>query len=378
MAARKKIALTYYYTENWIAGAYYVANLIKALNTLPPEEKPEIKLLVNSENGLHLIRELQYPHISIINADINADGWLSRTTRKLQHRLTGKDDWLQKKLAGVQHIFEGSSDLPFIPNHYYWVHDFQECRLPDFFTAEEAAARSALANKVAKMPEATLIVSSHDALNDFRHYFAGALCKTRVLRFTSSLPDYSSVNMEEQKKLFGIHSPYFICSNQFWQHKNHRVVLNAVAILKEKNLRYQVLFTGKNFDHRNPGYFASLEQFVADNGLGPWVSFLGFIDRNVQLQLADHALSYIQPSLFEGWSTTVEDAKCMNQHIILSNLPVHLEQIDYNVDFFDPHDPAQLAAAMENIIVNGVTRERRDYRKNIEVFGRDILETFAE
>ena len=378
MAARKKIALTYYYTENWIAGAYYVANLIKALNTLPEEEKPLIKLLVNNNDGLHLIQELNYPYLDIISTDVNADGLVSRTLRKIRHRLTGKDNWVHHQLAGVQHIFEGKPDLSFIPHHYYWVHDFQECRLPDFFTAEEAAARSALANKVAAMPDATLILSSHDALNDFRQFFAGAQCKTRVLRFTSSLPDYSGVDMEEQRKKFGIHSPYFICSNQFWQHKNHRVVLKAVELLKEKNLRYQVLFTGKNFDHRNQGYFASLEKFVADNGLEQWVSFLGFIDRNVQLQLADHALSYIQPSLFEGWSTTVEDAKCMNQHIILSNLPVHLEQIDYNVDFFDPHDPVQLAAAMEKNIVNGVTRERRDYRKNIEVFGRDILETFAE
>jgi len=34
----------------------------------------------------------------------------------------------------------------------------------------------------------------------------------------------------------------------------------------------------------------------------------------------------VQPSLFEGWSTVVEDARALGKPIVLSDIPVHLEQ----------------------------------------------------
>ncbi len=39
--------------------------------------------------------------------------------------------------------------------------------------------------------------------------------------------------------------------------------------------------------------------------------FLGFIDRGEQLQLMKNSIAIVQPSLFEGWSTVVEDTKAM-------------------------------------------------------------------
>jgi hypothetical protein len=65
-----------------------------------------------------------------------------------------------------------------------------------------------------------------------------------------------------------------------------------------------------------------------------------------QLALIKYSIAAIQPSLFEGWNTTVEDCKTIGKHIILSNLPVHVEQIDKNVTFFDPLDENSLAGVL--------------------------------
>jgi hypothetical protein len=51
----------------------------------------------------------------------------------------------------------------------------------------------------------------------------------------------------------------------------------------------------------------------------------------------------IQPSLFEGWSTVVEDARCLGKKLILSDFPVHLEQDPPGSVFFDRNSPEQLA-----------------------------------
>ena len=42
-----------------------------------------------------------------------------------------------------------------------------------------------------------------------------------------------------------------------------------------------------------------------------YISILGFISRQDQLSLMRDAIAVIQPSLFEGWSTVVEDCKAI-------------------------------------------------------------------
>jgi glycosyltransferase involved in cell wall biosynthesis len=56
----------------------------------------------------------------------------------------------------------------------------------------------------------------------------------------------------------------------------------------------------------------------------------------------------INPSRFEGWSSTVEEAKGMGKRVILSNIPVHREQNPPGAVFFEPDDSSALAAAMAN------------------------------
>jgi hypothetical protein len=56
-----------------------------------------------------------------------------------------------------------------------------------------------------------------------------------------------------------------------------------------------------------------------------------------------HSLAVIQPSLFEGWSTVVEDARCLGKKIILSDLLVQVEQNPQGSEFFERHSPQQLA-----------------------------------
>lgn len=385
MAARKKIALTYLYSENWIAGSYYVVNLIKALCHVDDLKKPHLIILHTNGDGLNLIEEIQYPYISFINTDINSRGFAKAFTEKVIRRITGVQDFfLRNKLRTVDNIFEGSDfasclmdQYPYVKNHTYWVHDFQEFRLPEFFSKKDAEIRSALPRKVAGMDSATLVVSSYDALNDFKTFFPEYKCKVNVWRFASSPPDFSEVHFAQQREKYNIKEPFFICSNQFWQHKNHKLILEAIRLLKEKNLSFQVVFTGKNFDHRNPEYWDSLQSFITNNALEQWTNFVGFIDRKVQLCLSQNALSYIQPSLFEGWSTTVEDAKYLNQFVLLSDIPVHREQLSYNVSFFNPRNAVELAGKMEEGVRNGFAKQKVSYLPNIINYGNDIMHTFS-
>lgn len=66
------------------------------------------------------------------------------------------------------------------------------------------------------------------------------------------------------------------------------------------------------------------------------------------LGLMRTAVAVINPSLMEGWSTTVEEAKSLGAPLILSDIPVHREQASTIADFFDAQSPASLAQVLDN------------------------------
>src|SRR5690606_26082660 len=63
-----------------------------------------------------------------------------------------------------------------------------------------------------------------------------------------------------------------------------------------------------------------------------------------------HSVAVINPSLFEGWSSTVEEAKALGKSVILSNIPAHVEQNPHKGIFFDPKNPYELAERMEFVL----------------------------
>jgi glycosyltransferase involved in cell wall biosynthesis len=69
-----------------------------------------------------------------------------------------------------------------------------------------------------------------------------------------------------------------LCSNQFWVHKNHNLILK-IDLLKAYGIEVLVIFTGKETDYRNPNYFDQLKQKAEKLGIKENIKFLGFIDR---------------------------------------------------------------------------------------------------
>ena len=161
-----------------------------------------------------------------------------------------------------------------------------------------------------------------------------------------------------------------------WEHKNQVVVLDAINIIKQKmpGLKFKVLFSGSLEVNRGKGlYINTIKEKIKEHNLEDYISFLGIVDRNDQLQLMKQAVALLQPSLYEGWSTLVEEAKALNQFIILSDLPVHREQINNNVAFFNPHNTEELADLLIKQLQSPAIITKYDYAANIRQFGKDVI-----
>jgi glycosyltransferase involved in cell wall biosynthesis len=374
VAGRKKVGILFSYSEKWIGGSYYFINLVNALNHLDEDEKPHIVVVSNNESDLEILKKTGYPYLSYACSKSHYN-IVERIINKVSRILTGKSiiqKSFDKEIFEV--LFGYYEELFHLAKcrKIYWIPDLQDKHYPEYLGAEIAAARMASHKKIA-YSNAEVLFSSNDTINDFDKFYPKSTCKSYVVQFAVTLPDFGNVSFEDVALKFNIKQPYFFSPNQFWLHKNHLTVIKAVELLKQQGIDTTVVFTG-NEQTGGGTYARELKEYVEHNGLISNCLFLGFIDRNEQLVLMQNAKTVIQPSMFEGWSTVVEDAKCMGKYLVLSDLEVHHEQIDENVSFFSPKDETQLASIMKGLINIDVKIKSKNYNENLIVFAKGFMD----
>ena len=87
-----------------------------------------------------------------------------------------------------------------------------------------------------------------------------------------------------------------------------------MEILKKQNKNFQFILTGSKNDYRNLKYFKFLKSYLKSKNLEQNVKYLGEVPYNHVISLIHNCYLFINPSLFEGWSTTVEEAKIFKKN----------------------------------------------------------------
>lgn len=377
MGERIRIGIFFNYNENWIGGVYYILNLIEALKLLPEDQQPEISIFYSSEKDLASVRRIGYPHIKYVLLENNMQlpRRLIRVIARKLLRLQLFNPSIRNKVPRNYYSAIFPSPLVFDKKisrkKIYWIPDFQEAWLPQFFSEKEIALRKSVQQRIAHSPD-HVIFSSYDAQKDFMRLYPGSTVKQHILQFATSHPQgYESIDFGQLQEKYQLPAGYFFCPNQFWVHKNQLLVLQAIKKLRDEFSRnIVVVFSGKQFDQRNKDYSTSILEYIDQHALSPNVRILGFIDRGEQLRIMKEAIAVIQPSLFEGWSTVVEDVKAMDQQIIASGIGVHREQLGENGIYFDPADSDTLVRAILEFTPKQVNYQ---YHKRRLKFAADFL-----
>jgi hypothetical protein len=333
--------------REWLGGLNYLRNLLQAVTGLEGRQIEPI-LFTGAKTDASIAGEFSFlPVIRTRALDRGHPLWIAR---KVVQRLLGSDRLLEKMLAAHDiSILSHSGDLgrgAAIPG-IGWIPDLQHRHLREYFSAEQYAQREA---QIAQALDACVrvIVSSETAAQDLRAGDPGNAEKVRVLRFVSGLLHGSALpEAAILRARYAIDGPYFHLPNQFWAHKNHDVIVEALGRLKASGLTVTVVATGLMADPRQPERVGNLMRRVTENGLDRLFRPLGVVPYADMLGLMRHAVAVINPSLFEGWSTSVEEAKSMGKAVVLSGIPVHREQAPERGFYFDPHDPQDAARAMK-------------------------------
>ena len=265
-----------------------------------------------------------------------------------------------------------------IKRKIYWKADFQENYYPGNFLPEELKWVKDFFHFLGQHPEDTLVLSSRACIHDLREFYPDIENPIELYRFVSHLPALDNSSIAGLKTRYGLHKPYYIVCNQFWPHKNHGVVVRAMKEIAQRGyLPFQMVFTGKTTSKRGDSYFKKLMDDIREAGLEKDVVITDFIERQDQLVLMKNSLAVVQPSLFEGWSTVIEDARAIEKFVIASSLAVNLEQIQDNVWFFEPHSHIELAGMLENFISEPPEWIPYDYKLRIGHAVADLVRIFG-
>jgi glycosyltransferase involved in cell wall biosynthesis len=384
MGNRKRIALVIEGGSAWLGGVEYFRNLIKSLSALPEEERCRFELfflcgerverslfsdLPDFEDSLH---DQLTRRIGLIRTPVYLWNWL-----RFRHDNTGIVRAAKRlRLDFVYPLLRTPGVSPTIRDAS-WIPDFQHQYMPEYFSARERAIRDRYFEKIAR--QATRVVfSSENARSDFHKFYPAAVHKSTVLRFcTVPDPSWFRGDVGEVRRCYSVPDKYFIICNQFWQHKNHEVVFDALNRLSVLGVSPTVVCTGSLKDYRRPAFETEIRNRLKDLSIENQVLLLGVIPRFDQIQLIRGACAVIQPSLFEGWSTVVEDARALGKTVALSDIAVHREQDPPYATFFDPLDPEALAALLKEWWGAAATESAQDREGSAGQLQSDRVKSFA-
>ena len=265
--------------------------------------------------------------------------------------------------------------IPWIP----YLPDLQHKYYPEFFSDEEIEDRDISFQRLLHSAH-SVIVEAQDVKNDLQKFYDVGDTEIFVMSYTA-VPERAWFSLEDVD-LGKYHLPekYFLISNQFWLHKDHKTAFDALKLLhNEGYTEYHIVCTGKTDDYRDAGYFQRLLESLQKNKMEDYVHFLGYIPKRDQIKILCQSQAALQPTLFEGnpGGGIAYNAISLGIPIILSDIPVNLELKSPLAFFFRMKDPESLKDVMVKLIGGGRIYPRYSQMELVEQ-GKSRLKNLAE
>jgi glycosyltransferase involved in cell wall biosynthesis len=382
MKTKTRIALVMQGGDYWLGGAEYIKNIVLALSSLPAEVRSTLELsLICEKEFNHSLYSTIQPYLDNVY-HLEPRTLLNRIYWKSKKIFLRKDDPQLEALLKRQTFDFVYPCLTTVSPSATWIYDFQHKHLPQFFTQLEIKQRDRTFARMA-CRASTVVLSSKTAEADFQNFFPASAHKSKVLSFKTCAPSaWYEANPEKIQQQYALPDRFFIVSNQFWKHKNHLVIFEALKLLQEQAIYPAIVCTGRIENVHQPEFAQVINQTIETSGIAKQVFLLGMIPRLDQIQLMRRSLAVIQPSLFEGWSTVVEDSRVLGKPIILSDILVHLEQNPPNGTFFERQSPQDLAKLLADKwvqfspgpILEQESIARKNNAQEVQDFGYQFLE----
>jgi glycosyltransferase involved in cell wall biosynthesis len=246
------------------------------------------------------------------------------------------------------------------------IHDLQHRLQPEFPEVSmngEWEAREYLFHNGVR--HATLIlvdseVGKEDVLNAY-----GALgiseSRIRVLPFAPTPyldPELPSELGKEIRSGYGLRDPYLFYPAQFWPHKNHGRIVEAIARLRDTfHLKVEVVFSGAHDDELKDATWRRVNHLVSILGLEERVHFLGYIPDDHMSALYAGASALVMPTFFGPTNIPVVEAWSMGCPVITSDIRGIREHAGEAAQLVDPWSVDSISDGIHRVLTEEGLRE---------------------
>ena len=205
------------------------------------------------------------------------------------------------------------------------LHDVQHLDLPELFSLRTRAFRRVAYDRAARRADAVIVPS------DF--------VRDRVLARLGLDPScvhmvHHGVDHDTFKPVESGRENFLLYPAQTWPHKNHARLLEAFVLLRRSRPNLRLVLTGSGTQ--------------ALTGAG--VESLGTVPRSELVRLYQRAACLVFPSLYEGFGAPVLEAMACGTPVAASTAASLREVCADAAIYFDPTDPAAIAAAVEDAL----------------------------
>ena len=230
---------------------------------------------------------------------------------------------------------------------------------------------------------ATFVFTGTEAgKEELRQYYGVEPCRIRLIPHPT--PEIGSWTSEAEldkascafRERWGA---YLFYPAQFWPHKNHVCLIDAIRELNERGRRYQLVLSGS--DQGNAGYVL---EYARKCGLASQVTSLGFVEQSTLPALYRGAHALVYPSFFGPENLPPLEAFEMQCPVVAGSVAGSECQLGDAAILVDPTKPIEFADAVIQLedpdtrtkyVLRGTARAQR-YRS--EDLVRDVDAAFAE
>lgn len=362
-------------SKEWMGGLNYFNNLLFAIDSLNNKEL-QIFVFVGKKTDED-IKNMFRKYATVIEDRIFDRKSLKWFLMKLEQKIFKTNFLLENILKKYDIQVLSHTSITKFKNikTINWIPDFQHIHLPQMFSKKEIENRDKSFIQIIKESD-VVVLSSFDALKDLRKFSSEYQNKARVLQFVSQPNSrYFELNENDKNnvlKKYDIKDEFFYMPNQFWKHKNHMTVFTAINELKKDGIQICIVCTGHLADYRNKTYIDEIKNFIKINNLEKNIKLLGLVEYEDVFALIKFSKAVINPSLFEGWSSTVEECKSVEKNMILSDLDVHKEQYP-NATFFERNS----VESLKNILKNYKKENIDSNIESLEIRTKKFADTYV-
>lgn len=213
----------------------------------------------------------------------------------------------------------------------------------------EFVNREGLYQTILKKSVAIITDSNHGKRNIIKYY---NIDNNRI--YPVSFKPSNSVmleNLVDIKNKYHIDCPYIYYPAQFWAHKNHIYIIDALRELKNDGIIVKAIFSGSD-----KGNLKMVLDYAHKKGVGHLIQYIGFVPNEDVYSLYKNAVALVMPSYFGPTNIPPLEAFFVGIPVIYSDFDFFREQTKDAVLYCDLNQPKILAEQINLLLTNDLLR----------------------